>query len=251
MIKMYDQVPQVYLDASRDFQYISWLTNIVFNYVKHNVSSMSKLPGDTSDPRITELLALTLGFKVKRKYDQKQLAALVIILPSILRYKGTKTAIDLAGNALLKASGAAGDFFSDVIDGKTLEALMPKELVDTTLFMDLLPYILPAGMTCKIVRKTKDVSRRVTEVIYDDAYKAEWFYDKNLGELYYPSVSNTNDKISDANFIPKYGVDGEPVLDEDGHNVTITNIGLMSNSMMPTLDSTVHDTQRNEEESDV
>jgi hypothetical protein len=156
MINFYNQVPSVYPSASRDFQYLSWLINIVLNSVKHNVDDLYDLPKTNADPKIAELLALTLGFKIKRNYDQKQLAALVAILPSILRYKGTINAVKMAAEALLTAAGSLGDTECTEDDtGTQLEVVLPKDLVDTTLFMDLLDYILPAGMTCRIIRQTQ------------------------------------------------------------------------------------------------
>jgi hypothetical protein len=153
MIKFRDQVPLIYTSASRDFQYLSWLINIVLNNVKHNIDDIYKLPTDITDSKLTELLALTLGFKVKRVYEQKQLRALVSILPSIMKNKGTEKAVKLAGEALVCAAQAEGEVSCKMVDG-ILEIQLPKELIDIALFIDLLPYILPAGIPCHLVRKT-------------------------------------------------------------------------------------------------
>lgn len=240
MIKLYDQVPQVYLNASRDFQYMSWLVNVVLNYSKHNVDSLKKLPSDTTDPRITELLALTLGFKIKRHYDQKQLAALVGILPRILKCKGTMKALYLAGNALLTAAGVPGEFSCEIV-GASVEAVLPAELSDTTLFMDLLPYILPAGMTCKVVRKTKIKTGRITELYYDDTARAVWHHDKTLSAMFDPTEKDTSDGFTFANFLPVLDSDGKPVLDENQEQQFTTQIGLMDNNIIPTLSTDAHD----------
>jgi hypothetical protein len=176
MIKFYNQVPSIYPNASRDFQYLSWLIDIVLNSVKHNVDDLYDLPNSKTDPRLTELLALTLGFKVRRSYDQSQLRALVAALPGILRYKGTKIAVDMAGNALIATSGATGHFQSEVKDGE-LEVIFPENLVDISLFTDLLPYVLPAGMTCHIIRTNRVVSKLTTELGYQDTVLAEWLPD--------------------------------------------------------------------------
>lgn len=154
MINFYNQVPTIYTSASRDFQYMSWLINIVLNSVKHNVDDMYNLPDIGGDPKLTELLALTLGFKVKRNYDKKQLAALVSVLPYLLKYKGTTQAIMTAAEALITATGSLGTTDVD-IKGTEVEVTLPNDLTDITLFLDILDYILPAGMTCHIKRKTE------------------------------------------------------------------------------------------------
>lgn len=154
MISIRNQVPSIYYDASRDFQVLGHLYEVVLNYVKTNADMLYLLPnGIEEDTRATELLATTLGFKLRRNYDKAQLAALVSIFPQLLKIKGTKRAIDLAGDALVKASGVPGNFSSE-IENHVLTIKIPIELSDITLFIDLLPYILPFGLRVSIVRST-------------------------------------------------------------------------------------------------
>lgn len=231
MINLYNQVPTVYLKASRDFQYLSWLVNIVLNSVKHNVDDLYDLPMSKADPRLTELLAMTLGFKIKRDYDKDQLATLVSIIPKILKYKGTEKAIRLAGEALLRTSGATGRF--DVTsDGNTVEVLLPKNLVDITLFMDLMPYILPAGMTCRVIRKTKLQDPPITEVGIETGAPVAHLQkdiDFNVDTQQISGMSvlyETNTK--DPNFA---NYDAEENI----------NTGLLDNNVIPTLESPMGD----------
>jgi hypothetical protein len=206
MINFYNQVPSIYTNASRDFQYLSWLINIVLNSVKHNVDGLYDLPNTKTDTRLAELLAMTLGFKVKRKYNQEQLAALVSIIPSILRYKGTITAVTLAGMALINASGTTGDFSCEIKDG-TLVVTLPKELIDINLFMDLLPYILPAGMTCHIIRNTQEKEDFETKVAYRDTLQAAWYpeLEWNNDSQAFSGLAGLYSSDTDAKNIPIFG----------------------------------------------
>ena len=186
------------------------------------------MPNIPTNVKLTELLALTLGFKVKRNYDQKQLAAIVAILPRILKYKGTKTAIDIAGNALIAASGAAGSFSSKVVSG-SLEVIIPESLVDISLFTDLLNYILPAGMTCRITRLTQIDQGYTTKLDYEDNMLAEYvsditWNDKDQNSIGLSTMFNTGaNEPSFANFLEN----------EDG---TKFNAGLLTNNIIPTLE---------------
>jgi hypothetical protein len=233
VVNFYNQVPSVYTNASRDFQYLSWLINIVLNSVKHNVDDLYSLPNTKADPRLAELLALTLGFKVKRNYDKDQLVALVSMIPSILRHKGTKKAIVMAAKALLLTSGTIGDFDEDkhckVLDGKLLEITLPKESIDITLFMDLLPYILPAGMTCRVVRKTQIIEECTTEVEYEDTLKAAWIED-----LDWNSSTNKADGLATLFDTGK----NKPEFANFEKGSLVPNIGLLDNSYIPVLDQT-------------
>lgn len=226
MIKFYEQVPSIYSNASRDFQYLCWLIDIVLNSVKHNVDGLYELPNTTADTKLTELLAMTLGFKVKRNYDQKQLAALVAVLPRILKHKGTKTAIEMAGKALIATSGAVGSITVEVSKGE-LSVKLPKNLVDVSLFTDLLPYILPAGMACKVIR-TDVVDRSYeTRFNYNDTAIAATVPDFDWDGKNYTGLSNM------------FGIPGEPIFanfkNYDNTSTPIPNIGLLDNSIIPML----------------
>jgi hypothetical protein len=230
MIKFANQVPSVYPNASRDFQYLGWLIDIVLNSVKHNVDDLYNLPDNKADAKLTELLAMTLGFKVKRNYDQNQLKALVAALPRILKYKGTKAAVDMAGNALIAASGASGIFSSEIKDG-VLEVTFPVSLVDISLFTDLLNYILPAGMTFHIIRKNEIKYNKSTEVGFDTTYTAAWISDidreaneKGLSNMFKGTISQHSDF---ANFIS--------IKNEDGTIINLPNIGLLNNTIIPII----------------
>lgn len=236
MINFYNQVPSIYPSASRDFQYISWLINIVLNSVKHNVDDLYDLPHAEISPKISELLALTLGFKVKRNYDQKQLAALVAILPSILRYKGTIKAIEMAAEALITASGSLGDTECKV-EGNQLTVVLPKDLIDTTLFLDLLDYILPAGMLCRIVRKTQ--TRRYLDdikVVYSD-----YLYSDIYDDLSWDSATKLSFGLSGLVDIEKItpetftSANFRITRDEHGNKVLTLNAGLLDNTVIPVI----------------
>ncbi len=235
MINFYHQVPSVYNSASRDFQYLSWLINIVLNSVKHNVDDLYDLPNTKADPRLTELLAMTLGFKVKRNYDQKQLIALVSIIPYLLKYKGTQKAIELAGNALIKASGARGVFKTDTPTNNCLEVQLPADLVDTVLFTDVLPYILPAGLTVRVVTKTVlEAPDRVTDLDYADIPLAKWVPDAEM-DLDTGLVQGIATLFKDSTF----GSETDPVVPEFTNfkldDPDVVNTGLLDNSIIPDM----------------
>ena len=246
MINFYNQVPSVYNNASRDFQYISWLVNVVLNSVKHNVDDLYSLPNIQSDSRLTELLAMTLGFKVKRNYDQKQLKALVSIIPYILKYKGTYKALDLACIAIIKASGAMG-VYSISVDDSCLVVQLPENLVDTVLLMDLLPYILPAGLTVRLISKTVYDSGTLTiDLDYMDTVIADWVPDLawerdkdaviGLATMFSDSASGAEPTPEFANFTV--------------HGDRMVNTGLLDNSIIPAITTTLPDDKTSNSQKD-
>lgn len=235
MINFYDLVPSVYTKASRDFQYLSWLFNIVLNSVKHNVDDMCNIPHVGYDPKLSELLALTLGFKLKRNYDQEQLAALVEILPSVLRYKGTLKAVEVAANALISAAGSLGESLVELDNNTTLRVTLPEDLsIDITLFLDLLDYILPAGMTCRVIRANIAKRDLLTVVGYSDNLR----YDL-VDDLSWDSYDHS---IGLATlFDPAHNDMGEFTANLVGSGLE-PNTGLFNNTVIPVLSEIELDT---------
>ena len=169
LIKFQDLTPEVYYKRSRDFQYIGRLFDLVLNNAKMNTDIISSLPlNPDMDPRLLDLLALTLGFKSKHEYNTKQLAALCSIFPFVLRNKGSKLAIETACNALLNAEGITKEASVEV-SNQTVSIFLPSELSDLNLLKDLLNYILPAGMSCSLVQEATLVPPSSTTLVnYQD-----------------------------------------------------------------------------------
>ena len=169
LIKFQDLTPEVYYKRSRDFQYIGRLFDLVLNNAKMNTDIISSLPlNPDMDPRLLDLLALTLGFKSKHEYNTKQLAALCSIFPFVLRNKGSKLAIETACNALLNAEGITKEASIEV-SNQTISIFLPSELSDLNLLKDLLNYILPAGMSCSLVQEATLVPPSSTTLVnYQD-----------------------------------------------------------------------------------
>lgn len=237
MINLYNQVPSIYTNASRDFQYLSWLFNIVLNSVKHNIDDIYKLPSAAIDPKLTELLAMTLGFKIKRNYDQKQLIAIVAILHSALRYKGTEKAIRMAAEALVKAMGSLGE--ADVqINGTEIRVTLPKDLTDITLFLDILDYILPAGMTCRVVRKSQNTKKIADiRVKYSDEVKLlvenDLAWNERDGINQSAGISSLypfDEALTTANILFEKDAEGNEIP-----NSRRLNAGLLDNTIIPVL----------------
>jgi hypothetical protein len=235
LINFYDHVPSVYPSASRDFQYLSWLFNIVLNSVKHNVDDIYNLPNTESDPKLAELLAMTLGFKVKRNYDKKQLTALVAILPSILKYKGTEKAIRIAAEALVMATGSLGDASTE-LNGTEILVVLPKDLSDITLFLDLLNYILPAGMTCRVVRKN-ETKKNISDVKLKHSDTLNLLVTDDLAWI------RTDDDTRSVGLSGLYDLEsamqGTPDFTANIKNIDgslVVNAGLLDNTIIPTLD---------------
>ena len=155
MIQLQKYTPEIYYQQSRDFQFIGRLYDLVLNAAKTNTDLIYNLPlSDDSDKRLVELIALSLGFATKHSYSGAQLAAICSIFPTLLRNKGNIKAIELAERTLLNAEGIIlkENIRLCSVENNVVKLFVPQQLTDITLLKDLLTYILPAGMTCEIIR---------------------------------------------------------------------------------------------------
>lgn len=172
MIRLQDLTPAIYYNQSRDFQFIGRLYDIVLNSVKTNATNLYNLPiGQNMDEQLLNLLAMTLGFKTTKHYSSKQLLAICSSLPTILKHKGSIQALVLATNALLTAEGVKQALDYTLIPNQGITLYVAQELTDLTLFTDLLDYLLPAGLSCTIVKESQEVSKIETGLEFSSSVK--------------------------------------------------------------------------------
>lgn len=157
MIKLQNYTPEIYYKESRDFQLLGRLYDLVLNAIKTEVDLLYNLPlSNNSDDKVLELLALTLGFKPKHQYNAKHLKAVCSVLPELMRYKGSIKALKIACEALFNAMDINQKLdydFNSENDNTELNLYIAQEFGDITILTDLLNYILPAGMSCNIIRE--------------------------------------------------------------------------------------------------
>lgn len=180
MIRLQDLTPAIYYTQSRDFQLIGRLYDLVLNYSKTNAANLYNLPvGKNMDEQLLNLLALTLGFKPTKNYNSKQLRAICSVLPTILKHKGSIQALVLATNALLAAEGVSQPLDYTIHPKQGITLYVAQELEDLTLFTDLLDYLLPAGLSCNIIKESQAVTKLNTTLAVIDKVKI-YYQDENL-----------------------------------------------------------------------
>lgn len=212
MIKTQELVPGVYYNQSRDFQLLGRTFDVVFNYLKTNIDLIYNNPlSENSDERLIDLLSLTLGFKSKHNYNVKQLTAMCSAFMLAMRNKGNIQSIQLAVDTILQAEGIKNGALTLVDTSKsTLHIYVPMELSDINLLNDLLVYILPAGMSCSIVRQQLITEEALTETSADSQiiYLHAKTTDKLSGVSGYTKdnlkASSTNSQTIDNMIITPY-----------------------------------------------
>ena len=158
MIDVVRQLPYVYFAESRDFQVLARAYEVTYNYLKTNVDAMEHLTFDSAfDRSLLEMMALTIGFSTRHEYDQDDLMAVCSCFAELLRYKGSKKAIETAIMAVLNAQHIKGEVWVETEykmlggisgDKSHLIIYIPRVSVDDIVLLeDIMDYVLPAGMT--------------------------------------------------------------------------------------------------------
>lgn len=223
MITLQNYTPEIYYKESRDFQFIGRLFDLVLNDLKTNTDLLKHIPLSTdSDEKLLELLALTLGFKPRHQYNAKQLKAVCSVFVEILRNKGSIKALKIACEALFNSMDIDQAFDYNFTEGKDkteLNLYISSEFEDIAILNDLLLYVLPAGMSCNIIKELQIVTDSNTNIGIKNT--ATWHV---LGQANYsqlPQLTDTNEtnlatntiKTSDAikALMSEKGADGKPV----------------------------------------
>jgi hypothetical protein len=105
-------------------------------------------------------MLFTFGLQLdKAKYTTQQLRSVCSIAPKLMRLKGSRAAIELLCTALLRAEGSGyataeglSNSFSVEIaeDAPRVDIYLSRTATCKDILMEILPYILPAGMTYTI-----------------------------------------------------------------------------------------------------
>jgi hypothetical protein len=196
MIKIQESVPSVYYNSSRDFQFIGHLFDLVLNAVKTDADLLFNLPlSINSDDQLLDLMTYTFGLRLdKKRYNSKQLRAICSVAPQMLRAKGSKKAVQLLCTALMHADGLEDQFDVHMNDNNTVLTIYLSPLASCKdIILEILPYILPAGIVFNIVSIGQSKLTTTTEIGLEETVYTEFLKDpdsqKSRSEFSCPSIS--------------------------------------------------------------
>ena len=149
LVRMQNNVPEVYVTQSRDFQLLCRMFDVIFNGIKFDVDATSRLT-DTKhiQSSLLKLLQTKLGFFESSNLDD-ELRIVLDAFPYIVKNKGSLKAIEQTLNVYLRINRIDTPVKVNIInDGNTrLVQIMVKSkiLLNTKVIDDVMKYILPTG----------------------------------------------------------------------------------------------------------
>lgn len=210
MIDIIKQTPLEYSKESRDYQVLARLYTSLFNVSKMYIDNLQIWNSDI-DNKLATLRAKTLNFQTKHNWDLKDLEAITAGFKYLMRYKGTTEAVKIILSIIMKIEKIDNKIngSSVVLNNNCLNIKIEKDLMSAGIIEDLLRYILPAGITYRIIRYVSydDSSSKVTDVYFvsdpSDIHKENYDYSYKM------YIGNDESKIRkyDETFI--YGDKGD------------------------------------------
>lgn len=173
MFRVQRNVPEVYVNESRDFQLLSRLYDCWQGSVNYNVLSMvNALEPTTALDRVLELLATRVGFFPRVHLDANILRYIIASFPHILKNKGTSTGIREAVYAIMKAEvdPKATEEVVIRIDNHDRNVIIAtqNDIYNKIALREVMRYVLPFGYTYSLVRYTSNPSPENKLVINEE-----------------------------------------------------------------------------------
>ena len=148
-------VPDVYINQSRDFQLLGRLLDVVVNDAKFYTEGILHTINVKECPsNLLPLLATKIGFITKYELQENQLRGILQAFPWLIRYKGSKRAIYQSIFLFLRLEGVNPGFKVEVInkdtsvppdDSYTITISFYSKPLNTVILDSIFEYILPPG----------------------------------------------------------------------------------------------------------
>ena len=163
MFRFQDNLPEVYINESRDFQILARLSDVLFSGIKYDIDSMiNVLDATLAKDRMLQLMCTKIGFFPNIDIDSQVLKHIIASFPYIIKNKGNELGIRYAVNAILKAENnpeAIGEPLIIIVNEKdelgrdpyTIYIYTTIQLYNQAALKELLRYVVPAGYTYKLL----------------------------------------------------------------------------------------------------
>ena len=148
MFRTKDNVPEFYVNHSRDFQLLCNLKDVVFNGVKYNIDSIRHTANTMEmNNKLLHLLKSKVGFFSDFDIPEDQLRIILAAFPYIIKNKGSIKGIKYAIYTWFRLTRSSGQLMSIITDNTNYTITInintyPKDL---DILNELLRYIIPTG----------------------------------------------------------------------------------------------------------
>lgn len=157
LFKLEENVPDIYVEMSRDFQLLCRVYDI---FVNSNIITQSKIRQqlniDQIDDKLLKLLAGRLGFSSDNYIPTEVMRSILLQFPFMIKNKGTKVGIEQAIRSVIKQTSKVNSVYVSDITIATGEIKITVEsddasAVDMSYLSNVLKYVVPVGYTVNVI----------------------------------------------------------------------------------------------------
>lgn len=155
MFRLQDNVPEIYVQESRDFQLFTRLYDSVFGGVKFSIDSLRYATSTKEcDNSLLELLKTKLGLYTDLQLSDTELRYVLDAFPLIMRYKGSYRAIKYIINLFQRITKDNNTKYTCLIINKdssnlhqdyTIQFRFSQHQKHDALLMELIRLVIPTG----------------------------------------------------------------------------------------------------------
>lgn len=164
-------VPVIYPEKSRDFQFLCTLVDLFINSTRGNASKMAlQISPQFCDERLLPLLAIRKGFFTNEYLPSKVQRSILSVFSIIQKSKGSKESIELAARAALKDYPYVSSITVNVINKETDQDVYTVVIscscsewfsIDERYIREVMKYTLPTGYLLQLEQKVGNVSKTI------------------------------------------------------------------------------------------
>lgn len=154
MFLVENNVPDVYVKESRDFQLIARLYDLALQSTRFSIDSMDYI-SDTSkcNNTILPLIGTKVGFFTENKISDDTLRKILAAFPFIIKYKGSIEGVQLVLNLFERITNTKVAI-QETSDSSVILIRFFNYMLNVELLYELLEYIRPVGLIIKVEFKT-------------------------------------------------------------------------------------------------
>lgn len=167
MIDFIKYTPKCYSRQSRDYQVIARLYTALFNISKMYTDASASIWESNIDTSLSMLRSYTVGFFPRYEWELDDIHAVVSCFKYLMRRKGTRKVLEYCISILMRIEQIPGtvDESTVVVEDNCITLYLEEQLATLGVIDDLIRYVLPFGLTYRIIfRKTASGSKVQTEI---------------------------------------------------------------------------------------
>ena len=178
-IRLQENVPEVYINASRDFHLLCRLYDCMINSVKFSIDGVLRVINTRlCSNALLSLLQTKLGFFTEKDFSYDEIRYVLRAFPDIIKYKGSKRGILQAVYVFCKLKHIQTIPNIEIINKQNDKPIYQINIIlyatpqDTTLLSEIFRYILPTGYTVRYSWRTKEATRVYETYSFNDIVNA-------------------------------------------------------------------------------